>query len=147
MWITKHIVIGIPFSLVLLYLFKDIQFSILFFISSVLIDIDHPISMAILDKTINIHKIFNTLKEINYNGLKNYEEKLFCIFHTVEFMLVLALMSFYFAILIPILFGIIFHVIIDIITVGRNKNKRIFFSTFFLLKYLRGEYNDFKVKD
>jgi len=143
MWITQHITIGIISSFGWFYLFRDLQSAILFFIASVAIDIDHIISMAILDRTINPFKIFNTLKEINYNGLKIYEEKLFCIFHTVEFMIVLAILSFYFNFLIPILFGVIFHVIIDIITVGRNKNKRIFFSTFFILKYLRGEYKNF----
>ena len=116
---------------------------ILFFVASVAIDIDHPISMAMLDRTINPFKLLDILKEIYYNGLKRYEEKLFCVFHTIEFMAVLAIMSFYFSILIPVLFGVVFHVIADIITVGRNKNKRIFFSTFFLLKYLRGEYKNF----
>jgi hypothetical protein len=143
MWFTRHIVIGIAASLFWFYLFRDFQSTILFFVSSVAIDIDHPISMAILDRTINPFKLFDTLKEINYNGLKRYEEKLFCVFHTVEFMAVLAVLSLYFSILIPILFGVVFHVITDIITVGRNKNKRIFFSTFFLLKYLRGGYKDF----
>ena len=140
MWFKQHILIGIIPSLVWIYLTGDLLSAVLFFLASILIDLDHPISMAILEKTINPIKIFNTFKEIHYNGLKTYEERLFCIFHTMEFMITLALLSLYFNILIPILFGIIFHVIIDLVTVARKKNKRIFFSTFFILKYIRGYY-------
>lgn len=143
MWFTRHIVIGILSSLVWFYLFRDFQSAILFFVASIAVDIDHPISMAILDRTINPFRLHDTLKEIQYNGLKRYEERLFSVFHTVEFMTVLVILSFYFSILIPIFFGVVFHVIVDIVTVGRKKNKRIFFSTFFLLKYLRGGYKNF----
>lgn len=142
MWFIKHIIIGIFPSLIWFYLSGNVLSAILFFIASIAVDLDHPISMAILDRTINPSKIFDTFKEIQFKGLKKYEERLFCVFHTVEFIIVLAILSVYFNILVPILFGVVFHVILDAFTVARRKNKRIFFSTFFVLKYLKGEYKN-----
>jgi len=139
MWIHQHVILSILPTLILFY-FGYYIFGILFCLASILIDIDHGISMAILDKTANLFKIVNILKEIHFNDLKDYEEKLFCVFHTFEFLFLLAVLSFYYSLLIPILWGLIFHVVVDILTVGWKKNKRIFFTTFFILKYARGEY-------
>ena len=139
MWIDKHILLGIVPTIILAY-YENYLFAMLFFLTNVLVDVDHVISMSILDKTLNLRKIFNTFKEINYNGLKRYHEKLFCIFHTVEFLIIIGVMSYYFSIFVPIFYGLVFHVVTDVITVGRGKRKRIFFSTFYIIKYLKGGY-------
>lgn len=139
MWIDKHILLGIVPTIILAY-YENYLFAILFFLTNTFVDVDHIISMSILDKTLNLRKIYNTFKEIQYNGLKKYEERTFCTFHTVEFLIITGVVSCYFSIFVPIFCGLVFHVVTDAITVGRGKRKRIFFLTFYVIKYLKGGY-------
>ena len=139
MWIDKHIILGIVPTVILAY-YENYLFAAIFFLTNILVDTDHVISMSILDRNLNPFKIFNTLKKIQYNGLKTYEERLVCTFHTVEFLIIIGVTAYYFSIFVPIFYGLIFHVFIDAITVGKNKNKRIFFLTFYIMKYLKGGY-------
>lgn len=132
MWFYKHIILGIIPAMILAY-FGNYLFAILFFLANFLIDIDHFIGLAILDKTLNPFKIFKTIKKIQFKGLK--KEKLLCFFHTVEFLFVFGVASYFYSILIPVFYGFVFHFITDILTVARNKDKRIFSSILFFLTY------------
>lgn len=146
MWYTQHIIINIMPALFIYIFSHNLLFAMLFYLAAVLIDVDHFFGIAILDKTLNPIKIFNTLKSIQFKGAGQYEEKLFCILHTFEFVIIFTFLSTQFIILIPVLYGFLFHLICDFTTVGWDKNKRIFFLTFFIKKYLNGEYNAKKRK-
>ena len=144
MWYVQHMIINIVPSFLWYYLTGNWFYAILFFISAFAADCDHAIAIALYERTASLPKIFKILKNEFFNDVKKYEEKLACVFHTVEFMILLGVLSFYFSFFVPILFGVMFHVLCDIVTVAWKKNKRIFFLTFFIIKYFKGGFKNAK---
>lgn len=112
-----HLLFGAIFSLILYLIFPQIGiFNIsLIFLSSILIDFDHYLW------TIKRKKYFN-LKEVylwNKNLPKNHKP-ITHIFHTIEFIIFIAILSFYFNFFF-ILIGIIFHSVLDIFDIIYSK--------------------------
>jgi len=131
-----HILFGAIFSLILSLLFSiTVLQTILIFLSSVLIDFDHYLW------TIKRKKYFS-LKEVylwNKNLPKNHKP-IMHIFHTIEFIIFIAILSYYIHIFLLILIGIIFHSIFDLIELifDRRINCREFSLIRFLI--LRKDY-------
>lgn len=117
-----HIIIGAIASL-LLYYFIPLTFTqtIIIFLSSFLIDIDHYIIYGIMKKDWslkNAKKYFFNMREKWINTpleeRKKYKKHIF-IFHGIEFWILLLVISKYIPLIIFILYGFAIHIFLDYI--------------------------------
>jgi hypothetical protein len=104
----------------------------LFAAGSILIDIDHYFLYIQRTRRFDIRVMFRYFAELQpieatipYVGL--------CIFHTFDFFLLVALLSYFQPFFIPLLAGFIFHFIFDILYLYREKV--LFIRAFFLLEH------------
>ena len=120
-----HIIIGLVFGVILYFAagFTLVQ-SLVVFLSSFLIDIDHYIIYVITKKDWNIFRAYQHFKE----KLANKERKLLslCIFHTYEFIAVLAIATMFYEPLSFILLGFLLHIMTDILTNHEGNIKYLF---------------------
>jgi hypothetical protein len=124
-----HVLFGFIFSLIIYFFFNIslINFSLIF-LSSFLIDVDHYIWYIQKKKDFSLRKAYKFLKNLKERKLT------LMIFHTIEFLLVLLFISFYYSIFKYIFIGMIFHSVLDIIDLySKNEIKLREFSLF---KYL-----------
>ncbi len=133
MLVRKHLIYGFIFS-ILLFLFFPIKVGLIgFFIifaSSVLIDTDHFIYYIVKDKSWSLKKSIKHFKEARKKRSKMPLEKRkeyysgWCFLHGIEFLIILFLLGFfihkYFYF---ILFGVLFHLILDFIEQVMNKQR------------------------
>jgi hypothetical protein len=123
-----HLLLGFIFSLFLLIINIPLSYLGIFFFSSFLIDIDHWFGYIFQKKK------FSPIKAIRWNYLeskrwdrlsKNEQEKyksLIMIFHNLEFLFILFLLSIFYNPFLFVLFGCLFHLITDwIYSLCRNK--------------------------
>ena len=115
-----HIIIGAIASLILFYLTNlTITQTIIIFLSSFLIDIDHYIIYGIMYKNWslkNSRKYFFNIREkwikIPLKERKKYKRHIF-IFHGIEFWIILFIISNYFPFILFILYGFAIHIFLD----------------------------------
>lgn len=124
MHVHHHIILGFLFSLMLFPLVG--YFSLIIFLSSFLIDVDHYFYYVIKKKD------FNLINSINYY-LEKHREEAILFFHSVEFFALIISLSFVNHIFIYISLGIGFHFILDIYSSLYNNIYRPF-SLFFYHK-------------
>jgi len=107
-----HILLGFTLS-ILLYSFSLITLpqATLIFLSSFLIDIDHYLFYVKKKKDYNLKNAVIWFKETLF--LKKHKPML-VVFHTIEFIVLIAILSLYFKALIFILIGLLFHSITDL---------------------------------
>ena len=113
-----HVIYGFIFSLILWLIFPEIGvlgFS-LTFLSSVFIDLDHAVRYSIKTGNFNPIKFWKWSKKEELSGeeIRECQYPQF-IFHGVEFVVVLAILAFYFSFVKFILIGVVFHLILDYI--------------------------------
>jgi hypothetical protein len=121
MFVSTHVIISFVISLILYPFFG--LYSIFFFLAGFLIDVDHNIEYALANKNLNPFKAYKDLlrmceksKDLIDKGrlpLKDYRR--FHIFHSLEFIFLLAIFSFFNKIVFLIFLGIFIHVILDLI--------------------------------
>jgi len=89
--------------------------SLWIFVGGVLIDWDHYVYYIFQKKDINIIRSYRYFRSLR--GLKKLAEykKVFRFFHTIEFLIVIVILSFYSEIFFLILIGILTHYILDVI--------------------------------
>jgi hypothetical protein len=106
----NHFLLGLIFSIILYY-YANLTFFqvILVFLSAFFIDIDHYIWFIFYKKDFNLKNAYSFLKD------QGFHKPTLMIFHTVEFILLIGLLSFLNEFFIYIFIGIIFHSIVDII--------------------------------
>ena len=104
MLLQYHFFVGLIVSL-LLYPVYGFNVLIIFF-SSILMDVDHYILYIFKFKS------FDVVRAHNY--FFNEEKPFLLFFHTVEFLLVLLLLSFYFKLAFFVLIGVAAHFLLDI---------------------------------
>lgn len=117
-----HILFGFAFSYILIYFFNfSIIAGLIIFLSSVLIDVDHHIYYILKKKNISLKNSYNWfLKQrkkylkLNRTQKKNIQTPIF-IFHGIEFILLLILLSFLNKFFLWILIGVLFHIVFDLI--------------------------------
>lgn len=134
-----HLLFGAIFSLILYSILPQISiFNIsLIFLSSILIDFDHYI--FIIKK--KGRSYFNLKKSyLWHKALERKHRPIMHIFHSIEFIVFIAILSFYSDFFLFILIGIVFHSVLDIIELvfGRRINCREFSLIRFLI--LRKKY-------
>ncbi len=148
MYPSKHIAFGFVFSLLLLFLFPQISLLGFFtiWLASFLIDVDHYIFYVFHNKNFSLiksHKWF--MKEsarslsLSKEDRKNFSKQIPCIFHGIEAIIVLILLSLINSFFLYILIGFIFHEILDFVHIvyyGYSL-KHIGSQTYNLFAYLR----------
>jgi hypothetical protein len=126
-----HIFFGFVFSAFLFFLFPDVGITnlTLLFLSSVLIDVDHYLFYAHEKKGFNLRKAYDysvKLREewkelegsIGYNS-----HSILYIFHGLEVLLLLFVLSFIFGPLYFIFIGFSFHLLLDLVEQAVYSNK------------------------
>ena len=148
MYPSKHIVFGLIFSLLAYFTFPQIGtlgfFTIWF--ASFLIDVDHYIFYVFTSRDLSLiqsHKWF--MKEsakslsLSKKDRKKFSKQIPCVFHGIEAIAILFLLSFVNILFLYVLIGFIFHEILDFIHIvyyGYSL-KHIGSQTYNLLTYLR----------
>lgn len=122
-----HILSGAIFSLILYFFFNvSLLNSLIVFLASVLIDMDHYSYYIIKKRNWNLKKAQDffkesrRLKELLVSNRKKYEDPLL-IFHGIEFWILLILFSFINRIFFWIFLGSIFHMLFDFIDLAGSK--------------------------
>jgi hypothetical protein len=126
-----HILIGFVFSYILVYFldFSLLAGAVVFVSSWFLIDLDHFIFYICKTKDLSVKKFleYSQDKARKWKSL-SCEERLQCkypvfIFHSLEFWIVLALLSVYFKIFLLILAGFAVHIAADYIMIFYEKSQ------------------------
>ena len=134
-WIY-HITLGIIIS-ILLYPVYGANVLIIF-ISNLLIDADHYLWYIFRMKSLNLFKAFKFYKN---RTLRLKYRNILHVFHTIEFLILIIVLSFYFEIFFLILIGIVIHLILDIIDllmIRQCIDLRVWsFLEFFIIKIKR----------
>ena len=123
-----HIFFGLIFSTIIFLLFTQIGLIgfLIIFLSSFLIDVDHYLFFVYAKKDIILKNAHRWFIEKNRKSLKlsKAEKKKIkaipCIFHGIEMILVLIILSFFSQIFLYVLVGFIFHELLDLISLKYN---------------------------
>jgi len=124
-----HIILGAGLSIILYFLFPQLSFigAIIIFLASFLIDFDHYLYYVFLKKDINPHRAYRWFMKTKdkYQSLTSEKRKItytaVCFFHGIEILGLLALLIFYSKIFLYILIGSSFHLMLDLIYCGVQK--------------------------
>jgi len=117
----SHLILGIIFASTLLIIFPAIGFTGFFIIviSSVFIDVDHYIYYVFKKGDLNLKNayVWFVENEKKFRSLPLRKKRQICpplcFLHTLEFLLIFAVLSFYFDIFLFIFTGFIFHLFLD----------------------------------
>ncbi len=127
-----HIIIGFLFSIIVWLILPQIGVLgfLLIFLSSILIDIDHYLTYGFQANVWDLRKSYIKHKEI----FRKRQKPIMHLLHSVEFLILVFLLSLLFHPVVFILIGLLFHSITDMIdmAIKRNFNAR----EYFLIKYL-----------
>ncbi|MBI4690375.1 MAG: hypothetical protein HY754_08940 [Nitrospirae bacterium] len=132
MTLAQHVKLTAVASLILLPFWNGIQL-FWFCVGSILIDVDHYIYYVLRRKRFGIKEMFeyhdnlwSQKNKIPYAGI--------CIFHTIDFFILIGILSFFFPFLLYLLIGLIFHFIIDIVFL--YKHNYFWGRAFFFIEHL-----------
>jgi hypothetical protein len=133
----RHIIYSFIFCLFFFVIlsYGDVFPYILIFLSSILIDIDHYFPYIVKRK---FNLIRNYKEEVILRKKfipSNKRKKEILLFHGIEFVLVLIVLSFFFNFFIFVLLGILMHLLLDISELIRY-NKQPFFKLSQIYNYL-----------
>lgn len=124
-----HFILGAIFSILLYFIFHITAFQAsLVFFASFLIDFDHY-AWHVLRK-----KSFSLKKSYDFFNIKPYEKRMM-LFHTLEFILLILILSYFWRKFLFIWIGMIFHSLLDIIQMGYDDELK--YREFFLTNFLR----------
>jgi hypothetical protein len=120
-----HVILSLIVSLVLYAIKVNPFFILLFFLASVLIDFDHYILYVIRKKKFNPFRAYSYFRDdAEKELLKEGKKRVLFVFHNLEILLALLILSFFIRFFVPILLGYAFHLIIDIINEQSEKVKK-----------------------
>lgn len=124
-----HIIFGLLFSIILKIIFNNISllFIVLIFLASFLIDFDHYLCAVIKNKSLSLKKAFDYHKlqgEIARRELKKGIKRKgdFHLFHTLEFIAFVGLLSFVWIGFLYIFIGLVFHSLLDVLYMAYHGN-------------------------
>ena len=142
-----HIIFGAIFTLVIFIASPKINLIhlALLFLSTFLIDFDHYLCSVLKTKKLGLFHSFAYHDEMKKQAIKDREKGIrergdFHIFHTVEFHILVGLLSFYWIGFFFIFIGMIFHSLLDIASILYEDfmYQREFFFVVWLWRRLRG---------
>ena len=128
-----HIILGAIFSIFIFFIFKITIFqAALIFFASFLIDFDHYLWYIFKKNDFSSKRAFKIFIE----ELRFPKKPLFMVFHSLEFLIFIFILSYFWTYFSFILIGLIFHSILDIIDLLKRGilNKREFLLTRYLIK-------------
>jgi hypothetical protein len=133
MLLRDHIKYSFVLFLILVWFLKIKALYI--FIASILIDLDHYLDFAIKNQNLSLSKMFKYHEEL-FEFIKNNPYFGISLFHTVEFMALLIILSIFNPFFSYILFGTIFHLLLDSIYLYHHKclSKRAFSIVQYILR-------------
>jgi len=131
MYPTQHLLLGIIFSLVLLFLFPQIGFlgASIIILSTVLIDVDHYIYYTFKKKDLSLKNSYNWFirKVTTFNNLPRKQRNkfyiAFCCLHGLEVLLILLIFSTMFQYFFFIFIGFSFHLLLDLVSETRHRDR------------------------
>ena len=131
----SHIIINFFIDGIFLFFINPI-YVVIIFLSSILIDIDHYFYYIFEKKNLSLKKGIKwyLLKRKQFHNLSREEKKkhkyFVFIFHGVESIILLSILSMYFPILIYVVIGFSIHLIEDLIVAGKFKyiERKLFLS-------------------
>lgn len=111
-----HFLAGLLLSALLFILGIPTAFILIILVASVLIDIDHYLLYTFIKKDINPFNAykFYLVEGKKYRNKKKFQFAFLMIFHTIEFFLLLTVLSFFSEIALLIFIGCVFHMCIDL---------------------------------
>lgn len=127
MLIYKHFLISVIPSIILSYFYGWSVW--IFMATNVLIDIDHYPIYIWKFKSLSLKKAHNYFKNLK-------ECKDILLFHNMEFIILILIISFFYKILFLVFLGIAFHLVSDIYADYVRNIKRSYSITFWLIKNL-----------
>lgn len=138
---SSHLIFGFIFSLILFLIFPAISWPgfLIIFLASVFIDVDHYMYYVIKKKDWNLkHAYFWFVeKEKKFQKLSIKERKQFCLplcfLHTMEFLLIFAVLSIYSNIILYIFTGFVFHIFLDSILSAYQGYGHQIFTTYSII--------------
>ncbi len=123
-----HILFGLFFSIFLFLIFPKISLvgAFIIFLSSFLVDFDHYLTYVIKNKDFSLkrsYRYYLKMRKIFRKKFKKNPKLKFWVqpFHTVEFLLLIFIFSFFNIFLFYIFLGTLFHFFLDIIEMPFNK--------------------------
>ncbi len=140
-----HILLGGVFTLVIWLVAPTINifYLLLVFLSSFLIDFDHYVNAAIRNKKLSLSQAFEYHRELEKKEKREQKQGIFVkgdfhLFHTVEFHILIGILSFFWAPFFYIFIGMIFHSLLDVASllyVGRFYRRDYFFFNWLFNKF------------
>lgn len=143
-----HVLLGVIFSLLVWAVFPmNLFYPVIILLSSVLIDVDHYAYYLFKYKDSSIRNAYTWYKNIkpmeNAAKKKHPEKSIkasFCIFHTIEFLLIILIISFFSKFFMFLFIGLIFHSLVDILDLKIRNDLHLREFSFFL--YLKRRKSD-----
>ncbi|MEK6873892.1 MAG: hypothetical protein AABW91_03530 [Nanoarchaeota archaeon] len=126
MYPSKHIVFGFIFALLVFILFPQIELLGFFtiWLASFLIDVDHYLYYVLAKKDLSLRKAYKWFMGESAKSLllprekrKEINKEMPCIFHGIETIIILILLSFVNNFFLFVLIGFVFHEFLDFIHV------------------------------
>jgi hypothetical protein len=138
MTLTQHVaataVVAVPLST-----FLGVGEMVIFAVGSILIDVDHYLFYVARTGRYGIRGMFRYFtalqpvqRMIPYVGV--------CIFHTVDFFLLVSILAYWYPVLLPLLAGMLFHFIMDVIDLNRKGIP--FIRAYFLIEHFMRRRDD-----
>ncbi len=136
-----HAILGIILSILIYIIFKITYIeAFLIFFASVFIDFDHYLWFILKKKDFSLKNAYN-MHKMGYQQLKKdrsgYDKnplKVLHIFHTVEFLIIVLILSYFWNGFLFLLIGMVFHILLDMVEMVYSG---FFYSReYFLTRYL-----------
>jgi len=136
-----HFILSFFAAFIMLFFGVNFLFCLLFFLSSFFIDFDHYLHYIFKKKSFNLSNAYHYHKNYLAKELERRNQKsILMVFHTIEFMFLILILSTFLKIIWPIFLGCLFHIVIDIIhelTMKHKKYKRVYSLIFYAIKTKR----------
>jgi len=110
---STHLIVSLILAIILFPFFGLYSFVAL--IGGFLIDVDHIILYWIRFKNLNLTKTYKYFREIGINKDLEEYKKTIRIFHSIEFIILIIIASFYHKFFLILLISLIIHMIMDLI--------------------------------
>ena len=125
----NHIILTILFSIVLFIFNIPIFYIFLFFLAAVFIDVDHYMFYTKRKKDFSLSRAYYWHKNLPQHHLPTMH-----VFHTLEFLLIVGILSLFSKVILFIFLGFIYHSLLDILEMIYHK--QLDTREFSLIRYL-----------
>jgi hypothetical protein len=150
---NKHVLYGFLFSLVCIAIAPQIGFigSLLIFLSSIFIDIDHYFASVIAGRGWSFKKAYEWYTSKRHMSKKDYVYSWIIPFHSIEFFII-CFSAWYLAsgwlanIVLYIIIGSLFHIFLDIAMLIKMKKPAYLKLSFFYTSYINYRYLKYNIK-